>query len=157
MKNIWNRISYHITWVPPTHTSWHIFILNSFCPRLCRGILKMGSIRAWVHIVVRQCDTSCINHLIIYKMIQLVHLGNVSVKFEGQWPWPNFDLLFNVKQVTGRLVSKIAAAQIIWSTSKWYSLWILGQSWTSLKVSDADLTLTYFSRSTRSLGGLLAR
>ncbi len=67
------------------------------------------------------------------------------------------DLLLKVKYVTGRLVIKIPPAQIMRSISKWYSLYILGKSLINSNVIDPDLFLTYFSRSDRSLEGLLAR
>ncbi len=55
------------------------------------------------------------------------------------------------------LVSMIPDAQIIWCTSKCYIWCILRMSWMSLKVSDPDLFLTYFSMSNISMEGLLAQ
>ncbi len=78
-------------------------------------------------------------------------------QFEGHWTWAIFNLLFKVNKVTGRLVSNIPAAQIICSTSKWYSWCILVMSYKNLMVSDTDLFLTYFSMSDRSLESLLVR
>ncbi len=66
-----------------------------------------------------------------------------------QWPFPS------VLMCTLWLVNMIPAAQIIWSTSKWYSWCILGTSRTSSKVSDLELFLVYFSRSNKLLEGLL--
>ncbi len=51
-------------------------------------------------------------------------------------------------------MSNIPAAQIIQSISKWYNWCILGMSQTSLKVSDPDLFLTYFTRSDMFTGRL---
>ncbi len=81
-----------------------------------------------------------------FKIVQFVHLENVSDAFEGQWVTPIFDLLLRVNWSLEDLLAWYQL-QIIWSTSKWYSWCILGMSLTFN---------SYFSRSNKSMEGLLA-